>query len=306
MHILYLKVAKEVLSINGVISVGYRFRTLDVFLDASLKDEEKNASEGKLKQMLAKENILKFSFHYEQREITQYRAVGSTIKIHSKGTLGGFAKLGQEEDTCVLLARHLAEQSNFTNGSVFVQNSPNSEEMSQFAHVLAARNQTTKYASLDIAIAKVLPQERAKCNVKFKDESGNGLPSTLCLFDDFEWMNGLPVHIWRGTGQPGLGVIRIPNLYMKDMEHKLLKIEDRGRNQRQEIERFAKEGDSGAIVCASDINESTVHVIAMLMGSSNHNDVKNNPARKQQYVAFRLIEGLSQIRHEQQKDVSLF
>jgi hypothetical protein len=175
---------------------------------------------------------------------------------------------------------------------------------SPFAYVLPFRNHVE--ISTDIAIAKVVESEHRNCQFYFKDDSGNPLPSTLYLFEDLQWLNGLPDYIWGATSRPGHGVIVSTVNYMLNREDPVLRIEDQEPVQGQTITRFARLGDSGAIVCAESIDGDTVIVMAMFSGSPNFSKTEANPHEKREYIAFRLNRGLNQLRREHGKAVTLY
>lgn len=251
--------------------------------------------------MLDDEKITRYSFHAEPENIFEFAEVGSTISVKRKGTLGGFARLGKSKDLCVILARHLADQGK----PLFLQSTTNEDQKTLFGHVLEPKTTIERYGTLDIALAKVLKACRKNCVVEFKDEDGISLPSEVFKFKDISPLFGLPVHIWGATSSPGLGKIVIPVLYMKEMEEKFMKIESRDSyDVSSSAVEFAKEGDSGAVVCANTPDGETLTVLAMLMGSA-HNNEDTGTTEKQQYVCFRLINGLEQLQKEQMANVEL-
>lgn len=291
-----LQIAKEILQVPMVTSVGYKLDILYLFLDDSMAIEERQKAENHLKRLLKNHSISRYEFHYEQGKLQQYAEVGSVLKAGERaGALGCFAKLGKKEEMCVLFSKHVSLGGN----SLLVEDPPKSGKFMRFATLLSSN--TPDSDPLDIAIAKVLKGPYS-CKVEFKDEFGRCMPNIVCLFDTTIWLSRLPVHISRAAGSPGLGIIIIPVLYMENAQNTYLKIEDRDVN-----ERFANPGDSGAIVCANDCHDGLkVHVIAMLMGSSNDREVNQRPETKRQYVAFRLNLGVMQLQQELNEEINFY
>lgn len=284
---------------------GYRFNTLDIYIKDTLTDEEKLLSEEQIRVLTMENGIASYVVRTEQSTITQFSEISVGTKVTSKlersASLGGFAKSGDKQEPSLLLARHLTDDGK----PVFVHNCMG--EKSVIAYVPKPKNNMEDDAPLDIAIANVLQKVSVKCETQFKDHEGVALASNLMHFEenDVLWMKGLPVHIWGATSSPGIGTIIIPDYYIEGMK-RLVKIEDRHPVDLERSQPFSAKGDSGAIVCADDPDGQVVHVISMLMGSSNFAETNRDNTVKGQYLTLRLCDGLRQLDWEHDTTFTLF
>lgn len=299
----YLKeeVAKEIINVNGVTGCGYRFSTLDIYLKDSLTEKERKTTEGQLKSVIERNKIERYELRTEHK-LMKLSSVGSRVSGKIEGptaTLGGFAKRGKSKVLCLLLARHFAEN----HTQLFVETNSGKE---QIAVVLKPVNNAER-GSMDISAADVTKKLQTKCSTQFKDQYGDSKESSLTEFEENEidFLKYLPVHIWGAASSPGLGIIIIPDYYVPGMTglEKLVKIEDRSSIESGPIAHFAQDGDSGSIVCANDPSGEKVHVISMLMGSVHLQSSSPDSQQKDQYLTFRLKDGLNQLQRERNGEV---
>lgn len=292
------------MNVHGVKGCGYRFNTLDIYIKDTLTDEEKLQSEDQLIILTRDNGISSYVIRTEQNAITPFLeiSVGTkvTSKLKSSASLGGFAKWGDKQEPGLLLARHFADLGNH----ISVHTS--SGRKSVIAIVPEPKN-IDNDAPLDIAVANVLPKVGLNCETQFKDHEGVALTSELMHFEenDIMMLKGLPVHIWGATSYPGFGTIIIPNYYIEGMK-RLVKIEDRHTVDSEQSQPFSASGDSGAIVCADNPDGEVVHVISMLMGSSNYEETQRDSTAKGQYLTLRLKDGLCQLEQEHATTFTLF
>ncbi|XP_045183010.2 uncharacterized protein LOC123541520 [Mercenaria mercenaria] len=290
-------VANRFLSTKGVTGCGYRFQTLDVYIKDTLTEEERQLTAAKVTEIAEKSGILEYQIRTEQENVTKFADYGVGLTISSqqerRASLGGFALKGESRDLSLLVARHLADDGK----PLYVCDTEGRKSV--IAYVLQPSKESDRCGSLDIAAASVLKKIRPNCDTMFKDRCGTPLASQLTQFEelDVEWLKGLPVHIWGAASSPGLGTIIIPDFYVEGMK-RLVKIEDSHPEDTDIIVPFCKSGDSGAIVCADDPDGDIVHVISMVIGSSNFEAKENNPKIKGEYLSIRLKDGLLQLEEE--------
>lgn len=288
--------ARQILAVEGVTGCGYRYTTLDIFLRDNLSNETRDLSEDKLTVMMSNNGIQNFKFRIEQEAVTVYAEVGTQVTSLSEknASLGGFAKKGVagNDELCVLLARHFANLGK----PVYVRQPNGGKRL--MAHVLDPNVKIE--CPLDIAVASVLKNVRGDCQTQFRN--GDGEQSTSSLFEfepnDLDYLTGIPVHIWGAASSPGHGIIITAEHFVQGM-NRLVRIEDRDQKR---IVRFAKNGDSGAIVCADHPDGEFVHVVSMLMGSPL-DDVGED--QKKEYLSLRLKDGLLQLQQEHNADFRL-
>lgn len=226
--------------------------------------------------------------------------VGSSLSNSIRcATLGGFAK--NNDTVHVLMARHFAECSQ----NVFVIDENNRKH--KIAKVLTTDGVR---GNLDIAAAELEKAALRVCDTHFKESGGDYNTSCLYLFDtdDFHsYLKDLPVHIWGSSSSPGLGKIIIPDFHhINGMRLVLVEdMEGDGAAPIEERNRFAKEGDSGAVICSDDIDGEHVKVISMLMGCNNFKEAEENQSVKQTYLTFRMNSALQQLNKEHNKNFEL-
>ncbi|KAH3737273.1 hypothetical protein DPMN_043856 [Dreissena polymorpha] len=115
-----------------------------------------------------------------------------------------------------------------------------------------------------------------KCDRRFKTEIGIQMYGQVSPEERIR--EGDQVYIWGAATSLGLGTIDSVNL--ETPNGLLITIHDRN-----EGESFCKEGDSGAMVCATDRRERTLYAIAMIQGKLHRS------SGRAIYVAVSLNEG---------------
>lgn len=283
---IFLQIAKLIFAeLEGAVGCGYKHDQLHIFVET----ENICMIQQKAKNLLKEHGIEVCVVQSGSREYGKFMnyTVGSKIETGKHATLGGFVK--KTNDIYVLLAKHVAELSEDVRMAV---------DNRKIAKVLPQYN---LHGKLDIAVAKVDESVLKICDTRFMDSSGECMVTRLHTLNseaDVKFLQYLPVHIWGAFSSPGKGKITIPEYYVKTMEKLILveDLEEMGDDQAEnDKKRFAKDGDSGAVVCADEIDGGCVRVISMLSGSRNWQEIKSSPRLPQEYITVPLQYGIKQL-----------
>ncbi|XP_045194346.1 uncharacterized protein LOC123549967 isoform X2 [Mercenaria mercenaria] len=284
---LELNVAAELYAIDACVkSCGYRFETLQVFVDDTCNDEIKNQVRG----VLRKNKIMNYDIVPSIGSFKPLYKVGA--KVHpnpdrkSYGTVAGFAKKNRK-DLCALVSRHVAIHSSDNN--VLLRNGCTKILAKIIPETLP---EIPNDKTLDISAVEIESIDKEKCDTRFKTEDGvltTGKESSY----ETKQLRSRDVHLWGGTTSPGLGIITMPEIRDRDEDKSFIIVEDRQSTNKT----FCKKGDSGSMVCADDINDEGVEVISMLIGED-----ADNPGK---YATFRIDKGLQQLKRQTKDDFHL-
>lgn len=306
---MFFQVPKELFkTIPSATGCGYRYNTFQVWLDQNAECNENEITE-KAKNILSAHGIENFVVCLGEKEWTKYctYSVGSEIYTDTGsgntyryivGSLGGFAKMTPGEHLCLLTAKHVTVQRRDVNAT------PDNKTgvHTRIARALAPINANAP-SNLDIAACKVDEEAVRNCEKRFKDSDGYPIRSKLFTGIQLSTLSALDVHIWGAKSKPGKGRISVSKVYHRtDESMKVFIAIEEIPEAGVASEKFAKEGDSGAIVCADDPDGKFVHVISMLMGGK----MFDRDDRKQKYMTFLLSEGLNQLSLQQNANFEIY
>ncbi|XP_053388299.1 uncharacterized protein LOC128551461 [Mercenaria mercenaria] len=307
---------KELQAISSVIGVGYRFTCFVVYVERGEKTEYQQQ---KIRSILEGNEILDYEIQYVSK-CKIFSRVGSKIRATRKcqvrgkpveGTLGCFAKNkdAKDRDTYALISKHVASFCD----SFYISGSSASEILGKVIQ------SSVSETGLDIAALRLrnVPNENISICAKFKSETTDGefasygavgddvcdlLKGKLHTYSDYLEhgqrdlvCEGLNVYIWGAVSKPGKGVITMRAFKKGDMKALIL-VEDRKPSKKGDApERFCSFGDSGAIVCAEDSRGEFVHILAMLIGIINEEDIQKDQTTRGKYLSVPLSSGLQEL-----------
>ncbi|XP_052764779.1 uncharacterized protein LOC128206406 isoform X2 [Mya arenaria] len=326
--------------VEEIKTMGNRFGTFVFFVENAERydEEQKQQVIHRLNECLEKKTIHlgNYLVRFGTKEIRlsdNICRVGSKVVTagSSFGTLGGFAEQfeGIVTSTCAITAKHVVENPDL---KVFKIERANRKD-TIVANILRPRQDLVQLYPVDICAARIMEKDMTVCRKKQRNADFEESESNVLTFEgqDRSELQGLPVHIWGATSNPGHGKITVANLYEKHQKY-MVGIEDLETSSDSDEEGasagashttgnlvFAKEGDSGAIVCADQFirGKTAVNAISILTGEKTHDDerrvrAKSNSATqdeqnytvtpntpttkgKKMYVSFQLEEGLRQL-----------
>ncbi|XP_053388300.1 uncharacterized protein LOC128551462 [Mercenaria mercenaria] len=313
------KLRKQLFDLSpSVKGVGYRFTCFVVYVERIKTSRESECLQQKILSVLKENQIDDFQIKSVSKQ-RYYVRVGSTIRAtkrhqsHKKpceATLGCFANIkdGKDPKTCALISNHVAKFCD----SFRISSSSTTD-------ILCTRIESSvTETGLDIAAVKlVLKDQDKKICAKFRTEiieDESALDSAIGDIDNELLQgklhhysdhlnrqsnilcNGLKVYIWGGVSKPGKGVITMRSFKKGDMKA-LIQVEDRVPSKEGVIpERFCYPGDSGAIVCAEDSRGNFIHILAMVIGITNEEEIQRNPQIRGKYLAVPLSSGLEELK----------
>ncbi|XP_053382518.1 uncharacterized protein LOC128549571 [Mercenaria mercenaria] len=270
---------------------GYSHSTFNVNVERLPGEKETMDRKERITKFLEKHGINDIKLNIVSESVAEYKRVGAGISIpkteegteYHKGTLGGFASFSKEKETssCALFSRHVAHGC---IAKVYVDGE--NGKMTELGEIL---EDTLQAGSYDIAAAKIHDHHVPQCEVEFKNSENTPLPGRLYSPATID-LQDLQVHLWGSASKPGLGIIKIPELSYPNATETYIQIEDRNISKR-----MAAEGDSGAIVCADDLDDEHVHVISMLIGSNSDTKTLQDPNVKRTYIAFPVQKGVERL-----------
>lgn len=269
----YLQVIEELLGLDNVLHIGYRFSILTFFVRKELKQEEENI----IKNQLASNNI----FDYDVLEMTEYIdlkricQVSSPIKLHT-ATLGGFAvcegKDGKAKQLCALISghivRHIGETIEIAGKVVSIQNES----------ILKCEDTTIDIAALVITDEMT---DRFEFDYRFQSRNNGYKPCEVMPSSAIEAHKSMEVYLRGARTELGIGKISCSKLH-STCKHRMVLIEDFDKNFR-----FSQPGDSGAIVCFELPGGQMIKAVAMLTGKFTARDIEHT-SNYPMYVALHL------------------
>ncbi|XP_053401927.1 uncharacterized protein LOC123548849 isoform X2 [Mercenaria mercenaria] len=281
-------IAKKLYAIDASVkSCGYRFKTLQVFVDDTCNDKINN----NIKDVLRKNKIMNYDIVPSIGSFKPLYKVGAKVQPNLDpnryGTIGGFAKKNKQ-GLCALVSRHVAIHS--PDKSVLLRNGHIEIRARIIPETLPPQDLHDKI--LDISAVEIKPIDKEKCDTRFRTEDGDLTTGKESSYETRQ-LRSRQVHLWGGTTSPGLGIVTMPNIRDRDRDNTFIIVEDRQNTN----ESFCKEGDSGSIVCADDIDGEGVEVISMLIGEDN--------AHRGKYATFRIDKGLEQLKRQTKDDFHL-
>ena len=261
-------------------------------------DEEKR---NELETLLYAHGVRDVCLKNESKEILMFEC-GSEISIALNGTLGGYARKGQE--LCALTAKHIAGEE--TEVKLVI---PQNGEI-VIGEVLTAPQEIMHDTPVDILAAKL---SKTVDETRLWSLDRQHMRSRVFDFlrGNTEDLQDRQVYIWGARTRPGLGTITMADFVRNNML-RCIAIEDVSQDVRDGIMStlqeehprrpfFACEGDSGSIVCAETDDGTNLIAIAMLMGLKVQCD-EDSP---RQYMAFYLQQGLRQLEIEHNQTFEL-
>ncbi|XP_053388800.1 uncharacterized protein LOC128551887 isoform X2 [Mercenaria mercenaria] len=299
------EVVKQLFRLDDTIrGCGYSYSTFNVNVEY-LPDQAKTIKRQKgIEDFLERNGITNVKFNIVSKRVTEYKSVGAMVSTptigqpegYRSGTLGGFASLNKANKvtSCALFSRHVALGCKL---KLYVDDNGQRKELGEILE------DTLQDGSYDIAAAKIHAEQVSNCDVEFKNSENTPRPGKLYTATANINLQHLPVHLWGSQSKPGLGIIKIPEFSYAEATEIYIEIEDRDPSGEQAFQRMAVEGDSGAIVCADDLDDEIVHVISMLMGSSNYEMHSEDSNVKAKYMSFPLHKG---VEHLQNKTNGIF
>ncbi|XP_053381815.1 uncharacterized protein LOC128549280 [Mercenaria mercenaria] len=287
------KVKEQLFGLDKTIrGCGYCHSTFNVNVEKLSDEEETMRRQKHITEFLERNGVTKIKFNIVSKSVAEYKRVGARISVpraaqptlYRKGTLGGFASFsrGKDESSCALFSQHVALGC---SAKLYVDG--DNGKLTEFGEIL---EDTLQIGSYDIAAAKIHDHHVPQCDVQFKNSENAPLPGKLNTPATNIDLQDLHVHLWGSVSTPGLGIIKIPKLSYPEMTETYMQIEDRNPS-----ERMAVEGDSGAIVCADDLDDEHVHVISMLIGTNTDKEKLKDPNEKRTYIAFPVQKGVERL-----------
>ncbi|XP_045181500.2 uncharacterized protein LOC123540483, partial [Mercenaria mercenaria] len=268
---------------------GYSHSTFNVNVERLSDEDEHMRRQKRITDFLNRNGITNIKFNIVSKSVEEYKHIGARIRVpeaakpteYHKGTLGGFALFNKQNETasCALFSRHVALGC---SEKLYVQE--DDEQLTELGEIL---EDTLQHGSYDIAAAKIHDHLVQHCDVQFKNSEDYQRPGTLYTQASSIDLQDLPVHLFGSVSTPGLGRIQIPELSCPGASETYMQIEDRNPSKR-----MAVPGDSGAIVCADDLDDELVHVISMLIGSNTETKKLTDPSVKRTYITFPVQKGV--------------
>ncbi|XP_052213579.1 uncharacterized protein LOC127832260 [Dreissena polymorpha] len=255
-------VIKTLLRIQGVVGCSKKFGILEVSVDSK---QDKDKTTDQVKQLLMKEKI---GATFEYGSFSHFLSPGDPVYA-GEGTLGGFAQRfpktrynsiaadrmsslkspGTKGKLVALISRHVAQAFTPTeNASLYIGN-----------NIVGQIHKIPHKGILDIVPFDIHEHFIKECNTRFQTEAKKQMHGQLPENNDC--LIGLPVFLWGAKSAPGLGML-----------DSIMDMQDAGGVQCIKIHNripdkpFSEPGDSGAIVCSTDSEASTLTTIAMLIG----------------------------------------
>ncbi|XP_045181433.2 uncharacterized protein LOC123540454 isoform X2 [Mercenaria mercenaria] len=288
-----------------VTGVGYRMRKLQVAVK-DIQNFDTPDKRTEISNVLDRYNIQEYEI--VPMSLKGYLTPGDEIHVaHKRGSFGCFAKMKDKKDTsetpCGLLSKHVAT-TDHQKSEIFA------EKDGQFRRVGHILQETITEEGLDIAAATLsIPLEG--CETRFKSLRGRPQETGRGKFTSTERLRGNKVHMWGAVSKPGKGIITVPDFICKGMDHTLIQVEDIVDGEQKVVERFAQQGDSGAVTCVDDPGQNVVHPVSMNMGCMNYNEVEKDNRKKVKtergkYLTVPLQSGLAQLGKRTGKNFDLY
>ncbi|XP_052259044.1 uncharacterized protein LOC127863506 [Dreissena polymorpha] len=263
-------VLRSVLKIKGVLGCSKDIGYLEVLID---NEQDIDETTRRIQELLENTDV-KCKMSYGK-----FRKFLSSGEGVFNGTMGGFAqKFADPENSnlVALISRHVA-MANIQDSTVFL----NVDNM-----IMGGRQIIPEEPEVDIFPIDVYTGFLQQCNTRFRTEDGMQLlHGKLLQLEDVENWIGEPVYIWGAQTSPGLGTLAEINM---DVPNGFgIKIHDRNYGHS-----FCIDGDSGAMVCATDSSDGTetLYAIAMVVGKF----ILQDPHQPEIYNACLLSEAFKQ------------
>lgn len=277
---------------------GYRFGTFYVFVDENTQGTF-DMVQRKVREVLQIHNIQEFVVRRGPKSVTQFRdhSAGCTIHVSNtqRGTLGGFVLKGKQRELCGVTAGHVTEGMSTVRIRCRQTN-----ELVVLGEVLQPLSEDDGPVEerVDIAAVRIAKENVSECSQRYKTSRGEFANSFLLETASRRLLFGTEVHIWGAGSSPGLGKVTmvevyrrvsgsLPNLVVEDIE--------------DSEHRFAKPGDSGAIVCADRVDGEAVDVISIVLGMKI--DRGQNDDRRIGYMTQYMEMGLRQLERQQNGEI---
>ncbi|XP_052765768.1 uncharacterized protein LOC128207015 [Mya arenaria] len=280
-------------NVHNAVGCGYRLGSFNIFVKETEIEQYSEETIQDIRSVLKPYGITDFILRSDPKEVMMFSGckVGSAISAMGVGTLGGFARKGNE--TCALIAKHVAGE--VTHLSLIDER--NNDEIVIGTILTPSVDTPLVDLPVDIAAATL---NNVTTDTLFKNSDKEPMQSRLFDFisGDIDFLEGLHVYIWGAKTNPGSGKITMAE-FIRNTFTKCIAIEDLDPDEvdgDENPQHFAKEGDSGSIVCADDMDGQCVHVISMLMGLKLNRATEKSIPR--QYMSFYLQQGLTQLQHE--------
>jgi hypothetical protein len=145
---------------------------------------------------------------------------------------------------------------------------------------------------IDFAAVRVIDSVQSRCSTFLKDDNCMSKPGIIAA-DTTEDLAGNCVYKHGAATQFTKGLVSSDDysVLSTDENHYIFLIENYNYEDDEEYV-FAEPGDSGSMVCTSDVNE--VYVVKAI-GVLNGRTIAPNDGDTQKYFSFRLVDGLRKL-----------
>ncbi|KAH3784618.1 hypothetical protein DPMN_162579 [Dreissena polymorpha] len=260
-----LKAIGKLVCLPAIIGCLKKRGTLQIYVSHSASESDQD----NIRSVLENDGIAKYTFVY----VTSKNLFSSGDSIFGgRGTLGGFVKkvdlptrdmrsqrsaeranAGRNSENttdftvAALISRHVVNETNEEMLTVGTNRTP-------IGHI-GTQNGSDDVDFLTVDVDSVYASE---CDPCFLTELNVRMFSRLKPSAAIQELISKPVHIWSAGSKPGVGLIVEQDF--KTSNGLRVIIRDRRRG-----EHFAREGDSGAMICYEDPDTEVLYAVAMMV-----------------------------------------
>ncbi|KAH3784709.1 uncharacterized protein LOC127841125 [Dreissena polymorpha] len=256
---------EKLVSLPAIIGCLKKRGALQIYVSHSTN----KSAQDNIRRELEIHGIDKYNFVYVKSK--NLFSSGDSI-FGGRGTLGGFVKKldvqtvdihAQESAERADAGRDSANTTDFTVAALISRHVVH-ETNAEMLTVGTNQNAIGRIGTLNESDAvDILPVDvdsvyASECDPRFLNELNVKMFSRLKTSAAIQELNGKPVHIWSAGSKPGFGLIVEQN-FRTSNGHRII-IRDRRRDTP-----FAREGDSGAMICYEDPVSEELYAVAMLV-----------------------------------------
>ncbi|XP_052224871.1 uncharacterized protein LOC127840493 [Dreissena polymorpha] len=271
---------EELVCLPAIIGCLKKRGTLQIYVSQSTNESDQD----NIRRELEDHDIDKFNFVYVKSK--HLFASGDSI-FGGRGTLGGFVKkldlptvdihaeradAGRDSTVAALISRHVVQETNEEMLTVGTNQTPIGR--------IGTLNESHAVDILPVDVDAVYASE---CDPRFLTELHVQMFSRLKTSAAIHELNGKPVHIWSAGSKPGFGLIVEQDFRTSNGLRVIIRDRRRGT-------RFAREGDSGAMICYDHPVSEELYAVAMLVS-----DVQPEQGGGVRYTAQILDDGLQKL-----------